>query len=213
MFEKAQTIHLFPYPVWIFATEPNQVETVNQKAMAYIEQTRSSQPESRAGDHWQSPNDLQTLPEFEDLCGVIKGATRDIFQKLCIETDAFLITGCWINLRPPGSEHPPHTHPNNYLSGSYYVKTPKGGDAIIFRDPRIETNIIAPPVSKQTEYNSRTIFVPVEPGMLVMFPSSLPHFVPPNQGDSDRISISFNIMFESYGETISKPMWTFDPKQ
>jgi uncharacterized protein (TIGR02466 family) len=213
VFGEKQTIHLFPYPVWLFAVEPNKAETVNQKALAYIEQTRDSQPEGQSDNHWQSSNDLQTLSEFEELCEVIKSATRDIFQQLCINTDKFLITGCWINLRPPGSEHPPHTHPNNYLSGSYYVETPKGGDAIIFRDPRIETNIIAPPVSKQTEYNSRTIMVPLESGRLVMFPSSLPHFVPPNQGNTDRISISFNIMFESYGETISKPMWTFDSKQ
>ena len=59
------------------------------------------------------------------------------------------------------------------------------------------------------ELNTREIMVPVKSGTLVMFPSWLPHFVPPNQGTTDRISISFNVMFESYGETISRPKWTF----
>ena len=213
VFEEKQTIKLFPFPVWMFAVDSQKAESLNREALVNIEKLRTAQPSARPGDHWQSRNDLQTLPEFESLCGVIKDSTRDIFQQQSIQTDAFLITGLWVNIRPPGSDHPAHTHPNNYLSGTYYVQTPKGGDAIAFRDPRVETNIIAPPTTQQTEYNARTVMVPVRSGMIVMFPSWLPHFVPPNQGNTERISISFNVMFSSYGETISRPLWTFDPNQ
>jgi hypothetical protein len=35
-----------------------------------------------------------------------------------------MITGCWANVNPPGSYHPTHNHPNNFLSGVYYVDIP-----------------------------------------------------------------------------------------
>jgi uncharacterized protein (TIGR02466 family) len=171
---------------------------------------RQTEPAGIPGAHWQSPNDLQGHDDFAELVETIRGATKEIFSELRIPTNNFLVTGMWVNLRPPGTQHPAHTHPNNYLSGTYYVTAPAGGDAIVFRDPRVETNIIAPQFSEQTDLNAREIMVPVKPGMLVMFPSWLPHFVPPNQGNADRISISFNVMFESYGETISRPKWTFN---
>lgn len=210
MFDEKDTIHIFPYPVWLFSINADRVDTVNQKAHTAIEQMRQTEPAGIPGAHWQSPNDLQGHDDFAELVETIRGATKEIFSELRIPTNNFLVTGMWVNLRPPGTQHPAHTHPNNYLSGTYYVTAPAGGDAIVFRDPRVETNIIAPQFSEQTDLNAREIMVPVKPGMLVMFPSWLPHFVPPNQGNVDRISISFNVMFESYGETISRPKWTFN---
>jgi uncharacterized protein (TIGR02466 family) len=210
MFDEKDTIHIFPYPVWLFSINADRVDIVNQKAHTAIEQMRQTEPAGIPGAHWQSPNDLQGHDDFAELVETIRGATKEIFSELRIPTNNFLVTGMWVNLRPPGTQHPAHTHPNNYLSGTYYVTAPAGGDAIVFRDPRVETNIIAPQFSEKTDLNAREIMVPVKPGMLVMFPSWLPHFVPPNQGNADRISISFNVMFESYGETISRPKWTFN---
>lgn len=209
MFEEKDTIHIFPYPVWLFNVEADRADRLNQKAHASIKKMRGAEPSGIPGSHWQSPNDLQDNDDFADLVTTIRDATKEIFSELQIASDKFLVTGMWINLRPPGTQHPAHTHPNNYLSGTYYVTAPSGGDAIVFRDPRPETNIISPQFSEQNELNTREIMVPVKPGAMVMFPSWLPHFVPPNQGDTDRISISFNVMFESYGETISRPKWTF----
>jgi len=31
--------------------------------------------------------------------------------------------------------------------------------------------------------------------------------VPANNGDTDRISIAFNLMFTNFAETLSAPMW------
>ncbi|REJ66557.1 MAG: hypothetical protein DWQ31_14010 [Planctomycetota bacterium] len=211
MFAQMDTAKLFPMPVWILALEREEVERVNNAVLPAVEALRAETPSANPGDHWQSRNDLQTLEPFAPLTQVIEAGAREIFEQQGIEYDSFLITGLWTNIRPPGSSHPPHTHPNNYLSGSYYPQVPQGGDTIGFRDPRPETNIIAPRVKRQTEFNARTLMVPVRTGILVMFPAWLPHFVPPNQGKTERISISFNVMFSSYAETISKPKWSFEP--
>ncbi|MDP7267607.1 MAG: 2OG-Fe(II) oxygenase family protein [Pirellulales bacterium] len=210
MFKDQQTVNLFPCPVWLFDIEPDSVEIINRNAMAAIEQMRPPQKEGQPIHPWQSRNDLQTLPEFEELSNVIKSTTGEVLKQRGIKDYPFQITGCWINIRTPGNDHPAHTHPNNYVSGCYYVNTPEGGNAIVFRDPKMETNIIAPPLLREDEENSRTIMVPLQSGMMAMFPSWLPHFVPPNQSNIERISIAFNIMFSSFGETIGKPLWTFD---
>ncbi len=50
--------------------------------------------------------------------------------------------------------------------------------------------------------------MPVKEGMLVVFPAWLPHSVDFNKSDRERISVSFNVMFSSFGEKMSKPQWT-----
>jgi hypothetical protein len=42
---------------------------------------------------------------------------------------------------------------------------------------------------------------------MLVFPAYLQHSVDPNAGDQERISISFNIMFSSFTENLSKPLW------
>ncbi|MGH8628692.1 MAG: putative 2OG-Fe(II) oxygenase [Gammaproteobacteria bacterium] len=39
-------------------------------------------------------------------------------------------TGCWANVNGIGASHGVHTHPNNFLSGVYYVQTQAGADTI-----------------------------------------------------------------------------------
>ena len=52
---------------------------------------------------------------------------------------AIEITGCWVNILAAGGAHKRHAHPNNFLSGVYYVRTGPGSDAINFHDPRVQT--------------------------------------------------------------------------
>ena len=44
-------------------------------------------------------------------------------------------------------------------------------------------------------------------GRLLIFPAWVKHTVPANDGQSDRISISFNLMFANFTETMASPMW------
>jgi len=44
-------------------------------------------------------------------------------------------------------------------------------------------------------------------GKLLVFPAWFRHSVPPNGSDQERVSISFNIMFSSFTETVSPPKW------
>jgi uncharacterized protein (TIGR02466 family) len=100
-----------------------------------------------------------------------------------------------------------HSHPNNFLSGVYYVETPPEADTINFHDPRIQTSIIRPPVTELTAANTDQVVVKVAPGSLLVFPAYLQHSVGPNASGQERISVSFNVMFSSFTENLSKPLW------
>ena len=123
-----------------------------------------------------------------------------------IADDAFEITGCWANVLAKGAAHRAHSHPNNFLSGVYYVQTHPGTDTINFHDPRNQTGIIRPPVVELTADNTDQVVVRVKNGALLIFPSYPQHSVDANMSEEERISISFNIMFSSFTEKLSKPL-------
>jgi len=93
------------------------------------------------------------------------------------------------------------------LSGVYYVRTHSGADTINFHDPRSQTGVIRPPVVELTAENTDQVVVRVTNGTLLMFPSYLEHSVDTNMSEEERISISVNIMFSSFAEKLSKPLW------
>src|SRR5690606_26587540 len=117
------------------------------------------------------------------------------------------ITGCWATVLARGATHKSHTHPNNYLSAVYYLRTHPGAETINFHDPRSQAGVVRPPVTELTAENTDQVVVPVASGTLLMFPAYLPHSVDESASDEERISVSFNLMFSSFTETLAKPLW------
>ena len=93
------------------------------------------------------------------------------------------------------------------MSGVYYLRTHPGADTINFHDPRTQASVIRPLVVELTAGNTDQVVVKVTNGTLLMFPSYLQHSVDANMSDEERISVSFNIMFSSFTEKLSRPLW------
>lgn len=51
------------------------------------------------------------------------------------------------------------------------------------------------------------VVVRVQEGRLLVFPSWLQHSVSPGGADSERVSVSFNVMFTAYTKSMSAPLW------
>ena len=49
--------------------------------------------------------------------------------------------------------------------------------------------------------------VRVREGTLPLFPAYLEHSVDANASADERVSISFNLMFSSFAQQLSKPLW------
>ena len=68
--------------------------------------------------------------------------------------------------------------------------------------------MIKPSVTELTADNTDQVVVSVNDGTLLVFPSWLSHSVDTNRSNQTRISVSFNIMFSEYAETLSQPLWS-----
>lgn len=210
-FESITPRALFPSYAWVFDLPPARYEPLNEQVAKDLNELTAPRPRIQQGRNWQTEQTLHEFDEFKELVTIFETASRSVLDRLEVEYDEIAITGCWANMNPRGAFHIAHSHPNNFLSGIYYVMAEPGGDAVTFHDPRPQPEIIAPQLKNTNDYNATMQSVSVRPGRLVVFPAWLVHSVPANQSDQIRISISFNIMFPSYVEVMSRPKWSGIP--
>ncbi len=200
-------LRVFPTFVWKTQLTPRASHRIERAALRSLAELRAGLPSLGLGESWQSGQDLHEFDELSELIDCVHGCARQVLAFLKVAETKVEVSACWANVNAPGAEHRMHTHPNNYLSGVYYVRTQPGADTINFHDPRVQTGIIRPPVTELTAYNTDQVVVQVVNGMLLLFPAWLPHSVDPNRSERERVSLSFNLMFSHYAEQMAKPLW------
>lgn len=103
------------------------------------------------------------------------------------------LTDLWVNIMPPTAAHSLHLHPLSFVSGTYYVVTPRGCSGLKFEDPRLDRFMAAPPRRPNARpENQLHVTYPAEAGNVILFESWLRHEVAANRVAEERISISFN---------------------
>jgi uncharacterized protein (TIGR02466 family) len=202
-----EIVRLFPTFVRRSRLGAEARATVQRAILESLGALRAGVPELEVGQVWQSRHGLHALPGLAPLVHHLRLGAGQGLAFLHVGAAAFEITGLWLNVAAPGGAVRMHNHPNNFLSGVYYVQVQQGADTINFHDPRPQTAIIRPPVTELTAYNTDQVVVNVEQGTLLVFPAWLMHSVDPNRSDRLRISASFNAMFSPYAETMSEPLW------
>jgi len=100
------------------------------------------------------------------------------------------ITQSWINKSNPGDYHQVHTHPNSFLSGTFYYKTDINAGHLTFADPKYTP--LEYRKQEHTAFNSNLWKVIPNEYDLVLFPSYLLHGVGINTSSNTRISLAFN---------------------
>jgi len=205
MIEKQEVQELFPCPLWVVDLKPAEAAVLNAKLKAEIERIVSPRPAIAPGANWQTPQDLHTRPAFAEFIKLVETAARGVARFLQVDQYPLAVTGCWANINPRGAYHPTHHHPNNYLSGVYYVAIPEPGSRIVFQDPR--PSMIMPKPRQYTRMTANGADAQSKEGRLLIFPAWLKHSVPSNEGQNERISISFNLMFKDFTETMASPLW------
>ena len=123
---------------------------------------------------WQNSQQLDQFQEFIPLTQLVKNSIN-----LNI---SFKNTGIWGNISSNAHYNNIHNHSNEELiwSGVYYLQTPLNSGNIVFYSDLDE------PIS---EYCPKV-------GDLLLFHSSIPHSVNPNNSNQDRISIAFNFLLK-----------------
>lgn len=195
MFTRGEIKTFFPSCVWIH--EVQDFREMNTRMEAELAELRKStgyeNPENGA---WQSHGNLNKMEPFAPLMNCVTEGARRVLDFLKLEYEDYVITDSWANVNPPGHSHMIHTHPNNFLSGVYYVKAPEGSGDIEFVDPRQQALVLQPRVKVQTPQNAWKQRISPREGNLLIFHSWFQHQVKENLSKEDRISISFNIMLK-----------------
>ena len=137
------------------------------------------------------------------LRGSINDAVIDYLRSNLIDYSVNWSIQAWPNINRFGDYHDPHNHPHCYLSGTYYLKVPNGQEIgsrkdlrpnqITFYDPRPGVNMGS--IAKDPNIDPEFTVHP-EPGILMLWPAFLNHFIHPNLTKQTRISISFNIILK-----------------
>jgi len=200
--EKPNITNLFPIPVLTFQygdISNDEFETVKE----YLQYLRPSQFNYLTDENYILDKGLPEIRNF------IQESIDFYAKEIVIGDDYtdddldFRITQSWISVTPPKSlGHHRHVHPNSLISGVFYIKTNPQVDKIEFINGREETESIRVGLKKFNTYNSGIWYLPVKNGQLFLFPSNLPHRVPPVQGTEDRISLAFNVF--PYGKLGSR---------
>tara|TARA_A100001388_G_scaffold189741_1_gene142717 strand:+ start:284 stop:913 length:630 start_codon:yes stop_codon:yes gene_type:complete len=148
--------------------------------------------------NWNSKDRYILNSHFPDLRKFIEDAIRVYAEHIIVgakfdksEYD-FRITQSWLNLcKGSAMGHHRHTHANSIISGVFYIQVNEGVDVIQFDDGKSTDTIVILP-KKFNDFNANAWTKKVYNGQLLLFHSSMGHFVPPLQSTNDRISLSFN---------------------
>ena len=169
---------------------------------------RTLAKDDRAGQAWAvehgypgytsyaSLNDLTMRdPNFDDLRRILDKHVRAFAADACFDlgTRKLKIDSLWVNVLKPGGGHSGHIHPGSAVSGTLYIRVPRGAGPLKLEDPRLAQMMAAPQRRSDAPEEMRP-FIYVEPkaGTIFLWESWLRHEVPAGSAKSERISISFN---------------------
>ena len=151
---------------------------------------------NNAGNKTSKNNYVLDSEELNELKEVLTFKLNEYFRIITNpKTDCNLyITQSWINYTEKGGYHHKHYHPNSYLSGIIYLNADKLQDKIFFKKPTHDFFNIEPKNFNLS--NSDTWFFTTGTQDIVIFPSSLEHYVEIAPSEETRISLSFNTFFK-----------------
>ena len=120
--EASDVVAMFPSLVWKIQLDAGLRDSLNPKIETALAETRRELPPLSAGQGWQSGHSLHRRDELRELVSCVERGVTSVLRFLRIGHDAFEITGCWATVLAKGAAHKAHSHPNNFLSGVYYVR-------------------------------------------------------------------------------------------
>jgi hypothetical protein len=113
---------------------------------------------------------------------------EEFVQQINKKNYRFVITECWTHVTRTQGWHSPHTHPGSTWSGIFYVDAGDencGGTTCFLSPANLERK-------QGLDFLQNECRITPNPGMLIVFPSEIMHYVQPYIGITPRITIAFN---------------------
>ena len=205
-FADAQFVNLFPTPfmayLWPDLAGLNGV--LREHILAHAEAHRGLSKTNIGGWH-SEPGRLEFCGEagrklISCMYEMADEATRRVLAEHQQPPRAMRWTlHAWANVNGVGAFNSTHTHPGSTWSGTYYVDDgdppadAEHGTALQIFDPcQGRANVFLP------SFIPPHALIRPQPGLMVLFPSHVPHTVFAHRGGRPRISIAFNLRREPY---------------
>jgi uncharacterized protein (TIGR02466 family) len=200
------TIHsLFPTLLYTSPLQRGDARGFNSQLLKECRQLRL---DDAAGRHWSGKNypggytSYGSVHRLQNISPTFETLRRKLNRHVAafaaaVEWDLkdreLKMTDCWVNIMPRHTVHGLHLHPHATLSGTYYVRVPRGSPGTKFEDPRLDRFMAAPPRKPEARRETRPwVTFPAAAGQVILFESWLRHEVAPNSVNAERISVSFN---------------------
>ena len=195
------------FPTFIYC-EPLQPKGLGQLNLELADECRRLREFDTAGRRWSEKNypggytsyaSMNELHRFSSTFAGLETKLTKHVRPVARALDFNLrgrsmrLTDLWVNIMPPTAAHSLHLHPLSFISGTYYVATPRGCSGLKFEDPRLDRFMAAPPrVPGARRENQVHVTYPAQAGNVILFESWLRHEVSANRVEEERISVSFN---------------------
>lgn len=198
-----ELLPIFPYPIIEINTNPEFIEIKND-LIEYIYKENENDPkglkQSNEGG-WHSNYNIHKKNNFEKYYEFIM---KNINQSIGIYFKSgviFTMKDCWANINSKGDENKLHCHPNNDISGCFWIKSPDTSSCLSYLNSEHFAhdkllNSLNEDIKQKYFISSELTTTPTE-GYIALFPSNLMHRVLKNNSDEHRISIAFNIQFNN----------------
>ena len=185
-----QPYDLFPTRIWQARLDALQPRFAEWTSWVLALRAASPAPAGRTNrGGWNSKEmDILERPVWAPLRQVIHAACAAALADMR-RHEAFQLQS-WINLHDRGGFNFLHMHEASLLSGSFYLQVPAGSGALTFRDPR--AGVLHGIIKGSVPNGHADIQLKPSPGLLVLFPSWMEHYVEPHESDDPRICIAFN---------------------
>tara|TARA_R100001015_G_C4625994_1_gene184774 strand:- start:817 stop:1425 length:609 start_codon:yes stop_codon:yes gene_type:complete len=160
------------------------------------------------GQNWLSKNTYNTLgtfnflkdKDFDFISSFIKKEVADYCNKLKIDFNRIDMEPdmAWFNIYKKGDYQEYHVHNDSALSVVYFLDGPPNSSRIFFKTPINPLSKI--PYIDYYDDTFKTLHYDMQPGLLLIFDSSLEHAVEQHIQDEPRISLAtnFNVKNENH---------------
>ena len=185
---KDEIIQLFPVPVLVCPYTRDY-----SKELEWIKNLEYKESGKKGISHYNRQSEetfVLDKPELKKIRTFIDTKLNQFVSKVYGSNQKLVITQSWVNRNGKGESHHEHVHPNSIVSGVWYPQINEKLPPIEFRNKSQRDVSLA--VERYNSFSSAMFMLPMKAGELILFTSNLPHAVPHNPYDEERISLSFN---------------------
>jgi len=187
----------FPTPVYVDQIEGDEYKQVQQELFSAYEKLEFGQNPNWSSDTHElnknafAEDHLTNLGCTKFLAVLDKHLNLYLDQIGCTFSRKYHIRQSWFTKTKPGKYAHRHDHGSDDISGVYYLETNEKDGNLLLQTPHqpLQSNWVYACINKDVAF-------PLGKGIIGLWPSNIVHGTETNKTDDDRISISFNIIYE-----------------